>query len=111
RRFPIYFFHVTRQREVTRSFPTRRSSDLTAQQLVAGYPEGGDIGHRAAGTEGPQGDIRVVQPLLVEVVALAEDQFMHHPQHLALDRKSTRLNSSHVKISYAVFCLKEKTRR
>src|SRR5436309_8918595 len=28
-----------------------------------------------------------------------------------LDRKSTRLNSSHVKISYAVFCLKKKTRR
>src|SRR5690606_41298413 len=26
----------------------------------------------------------------------------------ALDRKSTRLNSSHVKISYAVFCLKKK---
>src|SRR5690606_17219265 len=27
------------------------------------------------------------------------------------DRKSTRLNSSHVKISYAVFCLKKKKRR
>src|SRR5436309_10421228 len=27
------------------------------------------------------------------------------------DRKSTRLNSSHVKISYAVFCLKKKTRK
>src|SRR6266496_1386570 len=27
---------------------------------------------------------------------------------LALDRKSTRLNSSHVEISYAVFCLKKK---
>src|SRR5436309_3758924 len=27
------------------------------------------------------------------------------------DRKSTRLNSSHVKISYAVFCLKKKTNR
>src|SRR5207302_5497852 len=27
---------------------------------------------------------------------------------LAVDRKSTRLNSSHVKISYAVFCLKKK---
>src|SRR5690606_41657393 len=27
---------------------------------------------------------------------------------LARDRKSTRLNSSHVKISYAVFCLKKK---
>src|SRR5690606_41433525 len=28
----------------------------------------------------------------------------------SLDRKSTRLNSSHVKISYAVFCLKKKMR-
>src|SRR5438874_6509773 len=27
----------------------------------------------------------------------------------ATDRKSTRLNSSHVEISYAVFCLKKKT--
>src|SRR5690606_39490245 len=27
---------------------------------------------------------------------------------LEIDRKSTRLNSSHVKISYAVFCLKKK---
>src|SRR3989442_6491195 len=30
---------------------------------------------------------------------------------LPLDRKSTRLNSSHVRISYAVFCLKQKTVR
>src|SRR5690606_29557389 len=30
---------------------------------------------------------------------------------IASDRKSTRLNSSHVKISYAVFCLKKKTTR
>src|SRR3712207_7109112 len=28
--------------------------------------------------------------------------------HSALDRKSTRLNSSHANISYAVFCLKKK---
>src|SRR5690554_6011184 len=28
--------------------------------------------------------------------------------HLPVDRKSTRLNSSHVRISYAVFCLKKK---
>src|SRR5699024_11868868 len=28
-----------------------------------------------------------------------------------LDRKSTRLNSSHVSISYAVFCLKKKTKK
>src|SRR5690606_39565361 len=31
-----------------------------------------------------------------------------HPLTVARDRKSTRLNSSHVKISYAVFCLKKK---
>src|SRR5436309_15990525 len=29
----------------------------------------------------------------------------------AQDRKSTRLNSSHVKISYAVFCLKKKKKK
>src|SRR5690625_6634737 len=29
----------------------------------------------------------------------------------AVDRKSTRLNSSHVAISYAVFCLKKKKKR
>src|SRR2546427_5477568 len=29
----------------------------------------------------------------------------------ALDRKSTRLNSSHSQISYAVFCLKKKTQK
>src|SRR5436190_12924020 len=34
----------------------------------------------------------------------------HHPARLGLrrDRKSTRLNSSHTVISYAVFCLKKK---
>src|SRR2546422_6425039 len=31
--------------------------------------------------------------------------------HLAVDRKSTRLNSSHGYISYAVFCLKKKNER
>src|SRR5690606_41068773 len=31
----------------------------------------------------------------------------HHDE----DRKSTRLNSSHVKISYAVFCLKKKIKK
>src|SRR6266705_5686580 len=40
----------------------------------------------------------------------------HIPRHLrpighVLDRKSTRLNSSHRTISYAVFCLKKKKRQ
>src|SRR5438034_2307802 len=33
----------------------------------------------------------------------------HATSNSALDRKSTRLNSSHTVISYAVFCLKKKT--
>src|SRR5690554_7647573 len=36
------------------------------------------------------------------VLAVIHHRFAH------LDRKSTRLNSSHVRISYAVFCLKKK---
>src|SRR5256885_4448932 len=32
----------------------------------------------------------------------------HRPELWLLDRKSTRLNSSHLVISYAVFCLKKK---
>src|SRR5256885_10780582 len=35
---------------------------------------------------------------------------LYHGSFAALDRKSTRLNSSHLVISYAVFCLKKKNR-
>src|SRR3712207_7893520 len=34
-----------------------------------------------------------------------------HPAEVGVDRKSTRLNSSHANISYAVFCLKKKKLR
>src|SRR5207302_5585498 len=37
--------------------------------------------------------------------SLGVSRFVPDAVDLALDRKSTRLNSSHVKISYAVFCL------
>src|SRR5690625_5798604 len=36
------------------------------------------------------------------------DDLLGHGTAAVADRKSTRLNSSHVAISYAVFCLKEK---
>src|SRR5690606_40896755 len=41
------------------------------------------------------------------VVFKRNEVILTHPRQLR-DRKSTRLNSSHVKISYAVFCLKKK---
>src|SRR5256885_8484925 len=43
-------------------------------------------------------------PIVVEVAARVDDE--PAPPVPAPDRKSTRLNSSHLVISYAVFCLK-----
>src|SRR5690606_40818227 len=43
-------------------------------------------------------------------VPLTADFELDEAAMLAADRKSTRLNSSHVKISYAVFCLRKKNR-
>src|SRR2546422_11681229 len=39
---------------------------------------------------------------------LSEIKGSEHTQYIRVDRKSTRLNSSHGYISYAVFCLKKK---
>src|SRR5690606_42090305 len=41
-------------------------------------------------------------------VHVAANMFLNWGLYGNRDRKSTRLNSSHVKISYAVFCLKKK---
>src|SRR5690606_40849379 len=45
---------------------------------------------------------------MLELEPMLTDSLLQ--EFLAQDRKSTRLNSSHVKISYAVFCLKKKNR-
>src|SRR5690606_12350800 len=53
--------------------------------------------------------IKLLLLLLTAILAVLADQIIFpklNPKNLNLDRKSTRLNSSHVKISYAVFCLK-----
>src|SRR5436309_6196804 len=46
--------------------------------------------------------------LATRLIAAADSVGMPLPADNQPDRKSTRLNSSHVKISYAVFCLKKK---
>src|SRR5688572_32191996 len=45
----------------------------------------------------------------IDDVRAAFESFEGEPQRL--DRKSTRLNSSHSQISYAVFCLKKKKKK
>src|SRR5690606_15236018 len=60
----------------------------------------------------PDGDMHTLSAVEEYDGALAMHVLEHSPFPLyvlmLLDRKSTRLNSSHVKISYAVFCLKKK---
>src|SRR5438477_4931514 len=74
-------------------FPTRRSSDLVAAPAARRRrPAGGAEGSGPP----PYGLSRA-----------------NEPERLgrASDRKSTRLNSSHMSISYAVFCLKKKKKK
>src|SRR5256885_5868603 len=47
--------------------------------------------------------------LTVRRRGLAAERRVLEPDRFETDRKSTRLNSSHLVISYAVFCLKKKT--
>src|SRR5947209_14270173 len=62
----------------------------------------------------PCADVPAVGAELVSLRGLARDRA--HARNLEIgaagtDRKSTRLNSSHANISYAVFCLKKKTNK
>src|SRR3712207_8817015 len=64
--------------------------------------EGGDRGDRSVGAD------RATH-VGIEVLARHLPYGAHVPSVLRdQDRKSTRLNSSHANISYAVFCLKKK---
>src|SRR5437870_10829335 len=78
------------------SFPTRRSSDLLARGGIESKQIAGIVRGEKQVPGGGQDpcDAFAVADLMV-------------PNDIA-DRKSTRLNSSHVAISYAVFCLKKK---
>src|SRR5699024_12743905 len=91
------------------SFPTRRSSDLVAVLRRRGAELRGAV-RRTAELRGEVVGVRIRSPdgrraagcvgafRALPTVSCAGSR----------DRKSTRLNSSHVSISYAVFCLKKK---
>src|SRR3712207_8844384 len=66
----------------------------------------GRLGLRAGGVRQGDGQAQEGAALLDGPRPPADD--LQHAQPDALDRKSTRLNSSHANISYAVFCLKKK---
>src|SRR5687768_18170809 len=77
------------------SFPTRRSSDLFA--LAFAHAQSG-LRHLGVSSE---------EALLFERLA-SRVLYADGSLRAGPDRKSTRLNSSHGYISYAVFCLKKK---
>src|SRR3712207_8485288 len=77
-----------------RSAVERRGANLLLEDEV-GVAQDGQTLARHLGAHDPDGQARPREGLAP-----------YHP----LDRKSTRLNSSHANISYAVFCLKKKHR-
>src|SRR5690606_42150118 len=86
------------------SFPTRRSSDL----IVAVYTQP----DRPAGRGRKLVASPVKQRALELGIPVEQPESLKTPEaQQRLDRKSTRLNSSHMKISYAVFCLKKKNKK
>src|SRR5207244_10235827 len=88
------------------SFPTRRSSDLDGRRARHRLLEGARGGLVPAELPRAVGDDAERAKRNRGLTRLG-----HDPLRLVdcgLDRKSTRLNSSHQIISYAVFCLKKK---
>src|SRR5690606_41422054 len=92
-------------------FPTRRSSDLFGDtvevdpQLIAPVRVRPQL---QATTVGEPLHLRARHRRRDRQQADVPPRRAQHRRVLVPDRKSTRLNSSHVKISYAVFCLKKK---
>src|SRR5207253_9835048 len=93
------------------SFPTRRSSDLPDELEADPVECGSSTARVLSGVPGRARMYRAVQLLTASATdrLWITDAYLIAPPPLyaSLDRKSTRLNSSHVAISYAVFCLKK----
>src|SRR5207249_10387501 len=92
------------------SFPTRRSSDLLNLLPIQGHQ--GGIGQ--APGDGLLAVLASQEWIRAALDARTVLAFNHEKlfgeRATPQDRKSTRLNSSHVSISYAVFCLKKKNK-
>src|SRR5207249_12334460 len=93
------------------SLPTRRSSDLVVYRpapLTTARPR---LGLSSRATDGDACERARAQPygfLSSTAACSCRSTSSSRRSSSPSDRKSTRLNSSHVSISYAVFCLKKK---
>src|SRR5690606_41849944 len=105
------FFSVSTHYPYLHSFPTRRSSDLIKINTKNPFDSEGAAVEFGVGSFGRTDFRAYLGEQLSDTAAfsiagawLKNDGYVEDP--VTRDRKSTRLNSSHVKISYAVFCLK-----
>src|SRR5690606_39370317 len=104
--YPTYIDH----RDL-HSFPTRRSSDLGYDPgVIHGTVHTADFNHLKNTQVGKQKLVEDFdQNFHLYAINWTENTIEFYIDgNKYQDRKSTRLNSSHVKISYAVFCLKKK---
>src|SRR5690242_21786414 len=99
----LFFSQCSRDPRDLHSFPTRRSSDLLLERQ-AGPDESDRRADPALAVETNGG--RVHRDRADHLAPLTVDENVRPG-----DRKSTRLNSSHMSISYAVFCLKKKKKK
>src|SRR5205814_8176099 len=108
---PSFYFSVAAAHRDLHAFPTRRSSDLSASGSSA-HGRRSSRRRSTSSSRSPRIDgvgrsarrrllVGVGQPALPLAARGRGDR-------MDRDRKSTRLNSSHLGISYAVFCLKKK---
>src|SRR5690606_41623172 len=104
-------FYCDRATALLHPFPTRRSSDLSAS-APAPTPPAEPAAPIVAEDKRIEADLPLTGTWLGAVLAGALALLGLGAVLILVtwrrrrDRKSTRLNSSHVKISYAVFCLK-----
>src|SRR5699024_12684158 len=105
-RFTLFFLSFFFLLRLLPSFPTRRSSDLffTAENFSCAI----FFHNNERGEFHPFKSCEAESAVFTFPASSDGREFIGMPRIDHLDRKSTRLNSSHVSISYAVFCLKKK---
>src|SRR3712207_8389264 len=99
----IYFFF----------FNDTATTEIYTLSLHDALPIFGRVLRDEAHLKSPRDEHEAAARQRLPVVLALEDVALRDRQRLTLeerDRKSTRLNSSHANISYAVFCLKKKNK-
>src|SRR5207253_8672418 len=100
------FFFSSRRRHTR--WPRDWSSDVCSSDLIGNRAHGRKRRHAAVLREALEREGLSFAHRAAELSEIGVEPVVVGAHRREQDRKSTRLNSSHVAISYAVFCLKKK---